>query len=866
MLRRKVVGERIAGRQPAVSSSRADLQSATIVDQESVAEVRPAIASARLTLPCVHCTEPTLCDATQDASRVFCCSGCRGAYDLIHGWGLQEFYALREQMPLSGTSNPANQRDQYEQFDTPDYLGKDCLIENKDGTHTAELAVHGLHCGACAWLIETAVEHEAGLISARVQMSQHSIRLIFDPTQTQLSKIARFLDRLGYSLTPLSSSRDSHIRGESRRQLVQIAIAGFLAANAMWIAVALYAGEFTGVEVGHKYFLGLVGTALGLTAVAIPGRTFFIGAIAAIKHRIPHMDLPVALGLLVGSIVGTYNAIQGAGHVYFDSLSALVFLLLIGRWIQFRQQQRAMSAVDLMMRITPRHAVLLRNDATPITVLAETLTPDDLIRVAVGESIAADGVIVAGETRLDRSLLSGESRPVRAVIGDVVSAGTINLSAPIDVRVTAVGRESRIGRVMKSVENATSEKTPVVLLADRIGGYFVVVVTVLALLTFASWMHAGLSIATANATSLLIVACPCALALATPLAIAVGLGRAATRGILIRDGSSFQQLSRPGTIWLDKTGTLTEGKQCVSAIFGTPDGLEMAAVLEARCKHPVADAIVAAASVRCTDLTLHCDDESLMPIEAETGGGVCGTVIRQGAQHRVAAGNLSYIRRGGNEIASAFQEELLQVIDAGASPVLIAIDGKVVTLVGISDRLREGAHEAIESLRSGGWKVGILSGDHADLVLQVGAQLGLQPESCLGGLSPEEKLDVIRRPRSDGSVVVMVGDGANDAAALAAADVGIAVRGGAEVSLQAASIFISTGALRSLLTLIRGARKTTQLIWITFAISLSYNLIAVGLAIAGWITPLIAAILMPVSSVSILAITLASKTFEKNSP
>lgn len=814
--------------------------------------------SSAISLPCVHCGEPTLCPEHQDVERVFCCNGCAGAYDLIRGWGLEDFYALRDQSKLTGAARAAGQASRYEQFDAPEYLGASAPTQNADGTCTAELAVHGLHCGACAWLIENAALRENGLLSARVKMSQHTIQLVFDPGSTKLSQIASLLDRLGYQLAPFDPGKNDHLRRENRRHLTRIAIAGFLAANAMWIAVALYAGEATGVAANEKLFLVAIGTALGVSAVVGPGRTFLVGAWAALKTRTPHMDLPVALGLSVGAVIGVVNAVRGMGNVYFDSLATLVFLLLIGRWIQFRQQQRATQAVDLMLRLTPRHAELQAPDGSTRTVLVDSLVQGDTIYVSANDSIPADGNIVSGETRIDRSLLTGESVPVAASVGDVVAAGTVNLSSPISVRVSAMGRESRIGKVLEAVESASTEKTPIVMLADRIGGYFVIAVLTLACITFALWARTSLQDASSHATALLIVACPCALALATPLAIAVGLGRAARSGILIRDGSSLQQLSQGGHLWLDKTGTLTEGRQRVASFLGSVDGFILAASLETQARHPIATALVAEAKVRGLALKTNA------VLEQAVDGGVAGTI--DGKSIVIGNATLMHTREisPSDELNATIDAQVALLVERGESPLFIAADGQIVTLLGITDPIRAGAQEVLQRLSALGWKIGMLSGDHADIASRVGGRLGIPPQQCHGGLSPEDKLRIVRESRAAGETVAMIGDGANDAAALAAADVGVAVRGGAEVSLQAAPIFIATGQLQSLVNLIVGSRRTTRLIWSTFAISLTYNIVAVALALAGWISPLIAAVLMPISSASVLAVTLAYKTFETN--
>ncbi|QDT03838.1 putative copper-importing P-type ATPase A [Rubripirellula lacrimiformis] len=821
-------------------------------------------------IDCVHCGLATPCQAGTDPQTVFCCNGCRGAYELIHGWGLSDFYALRDQSSSSEPHPAAGAKSRYDAFENQEFLGLSTPVQNTDGTCSTELAVHGLHCAACAWLIENAATRTDGWHVARVRMSDHTLRVQFDPATVRLGEIACLMDRLGYQVAPISKDRTDHFRIENQRLLIQIAIAGFCAANAMWIAIALYAGEASGVASDHRLFLRIVGTVLGVVAVLIPGQTFFRGAFAALRTGTPHMDLPVALGLSVGTVAGLVSAFVGTGDVYFDSLAVLVFLLLIGRWIQFHQQHRAAKAVDLLLRITPAHAQRLSAAGEPEWVLVDTLQPSDVIRVSPGESVAADGRIVAGESMFDRSLLTGESRPIPASTGDEVAAGTLNLVRPIDVEVIATGRDSRIGKVMQSVESAASAKTPVVQLADRIGGVFVVVVTLLAIVTLILWSSSDWALAASHATSLLIVACPCALALATPLAIAVSLGRAAKRKILIRDGSSLQQLARPGMVWFDKTGTLTEGRPRAELWMGTADAVRLAARLEQDCCHPTAEAIVRFAA------TLSDDPGSGTGIDRGAGGesqsivdvsdpvdlcidrrGVSGIVDGQS----VVVGNLNFMNDHSVLVERQVAEAAESCLQSGASPTVVAVDGHALAVLGVSDPLKSDAAETVADLQGQGFRVGILSGDHPAIVQMVARQVGIDPALAIGGQSPEEKLARVVSGQSESQSVVMIGDGANDAAALAAADVGIAVRGGAEVSLQAAPIFIASGQLKSLGMLMRGGRRTSRLIQTGFAVSLSYNVVAVGLAVAGRISPLLAAILMPISSVSVLTLVLVWPIF-----
>jgi len=819
-----------------------------------------AVKTASMTRPCIHCGEPSESYAEQPADEIFCCNGCRGAYELIHGWGLESFYGLRDQLGSGSATRVKDLSSRYDVFDNDEFLGPSKPHAQQDGLMCTELAVHGLHCAACAWLIENAALRTPGWSVARVKMSDHTMRVVFDPTSTTLSAIARLLDRLGYELAPISPQRDSHFQNENRRLLIQIALAGFCAANAMWIAVALYAGEAYGVAADHRFFMRMIGTALGVGAVIFPGRTFFIGAIASLKTRVPHMDLPVALGLSVGTIVGTVNAITGYGHLYFDSLAVLVFLLLIGRWIQFHQQHRAAKAVDLLLRITPRHATRVNEDESTDTVLVDTLQVGNHVRIGAGENIPVDGEILFGQTTVDRSLLTGESLPVGVGAGDEVSAGTLNLQRPIDVRVTATGRDSRIGKVMQTVEEAASEKIPIVQFADSVGGVFVVVVSVLAAISFVWWLPAGWSMAASHATALLIVACPCALALATPLAISVSLGRAARHRVLIRDGNTLSMLAKGGTIWFDKTGTLTSGRPNARLVWGDAEAIPPAASIENQCNHPVAEALVRMARISGWEL----DDDAVLDRVERQG------VIGRAAGHEVLVGSPGFMRERGFGLKEVVLDAIETCTRSAASPILIAVEGVVLAVIGISDPLKPNASETIRRLQKRGYRVGILSGDHPKIVSHVAGQVGIDPADVFGGLSPEDKLAAVRgdaKYAGQSSIskkpgtTVMIGDGANDAAALAAADVGIAVRGGAEVSLQAAPVFIASGELESVDDLVRGSKRTDWLIRTTMAVSLTYNVVAVALAMFGKISPLIAAILMPISSVSVLALTLAWPTY-----
>ena len=798
------------------------------------------------TLPCIHCgTETAVVDCSTD--KVFCCNGCRAAYQLIGDWGLSDFYALRDRPENS--SNRVNDQSRFEHFDNEEFLGMSAPKKIEGDLLETRLAIHGLHCGACVWLIENIAARTSGWKIARVNLSNHSITIVFDPAVVSLSNIARTIAQVGYEISPIVADGDAELRSRNRQLLADIAIAGFFAANAMWIAIALYAGESLGIKASYHSFLTLVGCMLGACSVLGPGRVFFRGAGAALRAGVPHMDMPIALGLSVGVVGGLINVIMDSGAVYFDSVAILVFLLLIGRWIQFRQQHRAAKSVDLLTRLTPQHATVVTPQGTKM-VLAQSLTNLDIVRVSPGEPFPADGTVTDGTSTINRSLLTGESDPVKVIVGDEVVAGAVNLSRPLDIQVTAAGLDTRIGHVMQAVEDAASTKTPIVQFADRIGGVFVIFVTVLSVITFSLWISTSWIRAVEYSTALLIVACPCALALATPLAIAVSLGQAAKRKILIQSGDAFQRLSKPGLMWFDKTGTLTEGRPRVVKTIGNPHAVRFAAAVEQRVVHPIAQCIINESRRQ------EFPDWIATEVEVDDGG-VRGTCHGRS----VSVGNRAFIERNNISIGQSIRHEMDSVLSDGESYVLVALDEIVESMLVIVDPVKPNAKHSIDSLRQLGWKIGIASGDQQSTVDGIAARLSV--DEAYGNLTPESKVELVDEDTNHGSNTVMIGDGANDAAALARADVGIALRGGAEVSLKAAPIYLGTGDLESIVQLVQASRRSKQLIFATLSVSLAYNCVAIGLAITGMISPLIAAVLMPISSISVLTVTLCWPIFPR---
>ena len=593
-----------------------------------------------------------------------------------------------------------------------------------------------------------------------------------------------------------------------------------------------------------------LGRRVGLTTPAViwPGRVFFQGAFAALRTRRLHMDVPIALALGAGYLRGTVNTITDAGPIYFDGVATLIFLLLVGRWLQQRAQRTAADAAELLHSLSPSTAHLVDDDGRVHDLPVEALTPGMVVEVRAGDTFPADGRVVTGQSHVDTSLLTGESRPEAVGQADMVYAGTLNQSAALQVRVEETGESSRVGRILREVEAGARRRAPVVLTADRLAGYFTATVLLLAAVTWLLWRWLDPAAALDHAIALLVVTCPCALALATPLAMTSAIGQAARHGILIKGGDAIEVLARPGRLILDKTGTLTQGQTRLRTWSG-PDWLRPLVLgLERHSSHPLAMGFAAA-----WDLA---EVPEATEVAQALGGGLEGVVDGR----RVAVGSPTWVGARAADPAG-----LLTRADVTLTPVAVAVDGTVVGAAGFGDPVRPEAAETLAELRREGWDLEVISGDAPGVVAAVAGELGFSPDRVRGGASPEEKLEAVEQRARDGTVV-MVGDGVNDAAAIARASVGIGVRGGAEASLAAADVYLVRPGLRPLTDLMRGARRTLRVIHRNIGFSLVYNVAGIALAMTGRINPLVAAILMPASSITVVIASWRSRMFETTEP
>lgn len=807
----------------------------------------PSPRAAIADVACSHCSLPVPRGLLrEDEEHQFCCAGCRSVFAFLHDNGLDRYYDLADGEPRPAATTGRS----YTELDDATFHELHCT-DVAGGGRQVSLYLEGVHCTACVWLVEKLPALVPGVIESRLDLGRHLAVVTWRPDKVELSTIARFVDAIGYPVHPYrSADRDAIERREERRLLVRIAVAAAVAGNVMLMAAAMYAGMFGGISAEHETFFRWLSMLVTVPAVFYSGSVFFRGAFGALRARALHMDLPISIGIAAGFGWGAVNTVRGAGEIYFDTVAALVFLLLIGRWIQLRQQRRAASAAEILCTLTPTLAHVVENGVVR-DVAIEAVTAGTIVEVRAGETFPVDGRVVAGRSAVDSSVLTGESRPASIGIGADVCAGCINLSALVRVAATETGEQTRMGRLMASLAEHANRRAPIVRMADRLAAWFVIIALGLAAATVVLWSFIDASQAIEHAVALLIVTCPCALGLATPLAVSVAIGRAARRGILIKGGDTVERLARPGHMVLDKTGTLTRGEQTVVRWAGEASARPLAAALERHSAHPVARAIVADVGGPLAEA----DD-----VEETTGAGVTGLVEGQ----TVAIGSPAFIALE----VGALPDGIAAFVDDSAAealtPIVIAVDGRVVAAAALGDPIRDDARATLDRLRALGWRVSVVSGDHPEVVASVGRALGVPAGDCVGGATPEDKVAFVTAAAERGSVV-MVGDGVNDSAALAAAGCGVAVHGSAEASLAAADVFITRPGVGALVELVRGARRTVGIIRRNLIFSLGYNVVGATLAITGIIHPLLAAVLMPASSVTVVTSSIRGRTFGRRS-
>ena len=774
-----------------------------------IARIRPVPAAASAAAPaaCAHC------GGAVPAGATFCCAGCEGAHALVRGLGLDAFYRRRE--AAEGTLRPP--------AEPPAVDFAPHVIAAKDGTQALELMVAGLTCGACVWLVEQALAAEPDVLSARVSLSARRLRVTWRGEAGRANDLAALLARLGFRVAPFSPACLRATEDAEGRALVRaLGIAAFGAMNVMMLSVAVWVGWDMGEATRHA--LHWVVALIALPVVLVAGMPFYRSALAGLRAGRLNMDLAVSLGVLATAAMSVSEAARNGPFTWFDGATALLALLLAGRVLDRAARRRARQAVAELLALQEGTVAVLQPEGRARTVPVDAVRAGDRILVAAGERLRLDAVLEGtGEALLDTSATTGESLPRGFAPGAALPAGAVNLGVPFTARVTAAARDGSLAAMGRLLERGEQARGRFMDVADRSVRFYVPVVHAVALATFLGWwLWQGVSWqeALVPAVAALIVTCPCGFAIAVPAVQAVAVGALFLRGVLVANGTALERLASADCVVLDKTGTLTEGRPTLLPGDWTPEELRAAASLARASRHPLARALAAA----CPEAP------PAEGVEEVPGRGLaCG-----GA------------RLGSATFVGVVGEQSGLTLWYRAAP-----DAAPVTFR-FADRLRPDGAPAVRALAELGLPAELLSGDAAPAVATIAEQTGIA--RWRAGADPEAKAAQIEALRAEGRLPLMVGDGINDAAALALAHVSACPADGTDLAQTAADLVLQgqEGRLAALPAAIRVARRALRLMRQNIAFSLAYNLVAVPMAVAGLVTPLIAALVMASSSLVVI--------------
>ena len=705
------------------------------------------------------------------------------------------------------------------------------------------LFLNGTRCSGCVRSVESAFRKMPGVLSAAANYTTHRVLVTFDATQVQSEDFVSAVEKLGYSATPYDpQALDRRDENEARSSLIRILVAAFLAGNVMLISAALYIGSYQELESNIRTGLRWLAIALSIPAIGYCALPFWKGAWVGIRRGQISVDILIVLGISTAFIASVFGTINDAHHIYMDSAAMIVFLILLGRTLERRARGKISAAVDALAAKTPAHA-LRKSMGKVEKVRPEELEIGDIVIVPAGETVPADGVIVVGTSELDESLITGESSPVVRGPSENVIGGTQNTVSELTIEIANTIKSGTLSHLTSLLERAQSQRPEVQQLADRIASVFAPTVLVIAALTVLFWWQAGqnpLEIAL-TATAVLIVACPCALGLATPAAITAAVGRASQLGVLIRNGLGLERLASVDTALLDKTGTVTQGRFQVEEVATAP-GIQTNAVLaaaaqaEGNATHPIAVAIRETARKRSIEFSIE-GERTTFPGLGVTAGDDA---------NRVCVGSQRFLRNHGVTIDKELIESAQKLHEQGLSLAWVSQGKTALGVVGLWDPPRSDAQNCIQQLEHLGLQAVMLTGDHEQAARHIAGRSGIN--TFIAELSPEEKVHSVEQYRKPGKQIVMLGDGINDAAALAAADVGIAMSQGSSVTVHAADMVISSQRLSALSDIIQIARATLRRIRENLGFALLYNAVAIPLAALGVLEPLHAAIAMSLSS------------------
>jgi P-type Cu2+ transporter len=804
---------------------------------------------------CEHCLLPVtereaIYEDLPAGQKTFCCRACRAIYLLINDEGLHEFYKKRD---WKSFGIPGVLRESRDSASSLPVVENEALFPyiRGDGTiKEADLMIDGIRCSSCIWLNEKILERSTGIISACINFATHRALIKWDSSQTTLNRIMSRIASIGYLARPYTpAAQEAFTHKQNRDLLIRLGTASFFSMQLMMVSFGLYAGFFQGIEPSAKKMLELAAFLLCTPVLFYSGWPFLNGAYRGLRNRTLNMDLLISLGSLSAYLLSVQHLLSD-GEVYFDTAAMIITLVLLGRFLENSAKHKASQAISLLLSLQPQDARIIRGDDR-ILVSVMDVQRGDRLEVRPGEKIPLDGIVHNGISEVDESLVTGESKPVEKSPSMNVIGGSMNGFGTLILEVTRIGKDSTLSQITRLVENAQASMAPIQRLADRVSLYFIPCVIATALATFAYWsQRSGGAMPMLHAISVLVIACPCALGLATPVAVLTGTGKAARAGILIKGGDILERLHKVDTVVLDKTGTITTGKMKVVEIQGqgaggrdqgkVADVLQYAASAEQGSEHLMGQAIVNYAKEQGIDLL------KAELFQALPGRGVIAEA--QGSSIRV--GKQLFLEQEDVMIKPEIVRAAARLEKDGKTVVWVSLDKVVLGIIAMMDTPKMDAQHAIKELQSMKIKIIMITGDNQATANTIAEKTGIN--EIRAGILPAGKSEEIARLRASGKIVAMAGDGINDAPALAAADIGMAMAEGSDIAIESADVVLMRSDLWSVVQAIKVSRKTFKIIKQNLFWAFFYNVAAIPLAMAGVLSPIVAAAAMAMSSVTVV--------------
>ena len=718
------------------------------------------------------------------------------------------------------------------------------------------LKIDGMTCSACSSGLEKYLNKQDGIVQASVNLIMNNANIEYDDTKLTLEQVEKFVEKAGFE----SLGIDNFERQEKKKSNQKYALIALTVIS----IIILYVSMAQMVGLPALPYLSMMEHPLNyaiclfvLTTICIIfGWDIIKNGYKNLIHKTPNMDTLVMVGVLASyiySIYGTIEIIQGhTMHVhslYFESAAIVIFFIKIGRYIENKNKDRSKEALSQLMSITPNHASILRDGVEQVVTLDE-IQKGDIVICKPGEKIAVDGEVVEGSTHINESFITGESKPVKREIGSKVIAGSVNFEGTIKYKAEKIGKESTVSEIVRLVSQATSTKAPIAKIADKISGYFVPVVMIIAVIAFIIWLAISKNVATAINifVSVLVVACPCSLGLATPLAIVIASGNASKRGILVKSSESLENAHKIKTICFDKTGTLTKGTLSISKVYNysnmeEKELINKVASMEKKSEHPIARAIVAVAENEKL--------EAVNDFKAIPGYGIEGSI----ENNKYIIGNRKLMEQQNIEVPEESEKDEQALVEDGNSILFVAINGKLEALIGVKDIVKEGINNTIEKLKKQNIEVVMITGDNEKTAKKVASQIGI--EKVIANVTPKEKAEEIKKLKQNG-LVMMCGDGINDSVSLVTADIGVSISSGTDIAMDSAQVVIMSDNIEKINELIEISRKTIRNIKQNLFWAFFYNVCMIPIACGILKTfgielnPMIAAFSMTISSLTVV--------------